>query len=77
MSATEMEETLQQLFEVVDKLGAEPSNVALLRRNVELAKKAQMVQEAAAGLEMLANNVGCPIGELRDSLSPTAEGIPS
>ena len=63
MSSTEMEQTLQELFDVIDRLGAEPSNVPLLRRNVELAKKAQMTQEAAGGLEILANTVGCSAGK--------------
>ena len=60
VSPTEMEETLQKLFDVVNKLEEQPGNVPLLRKNVDLAKKVQMMQEAAGGLEILANTVGCP-----------------
>jgi hypothetical protein len=63
VSPTEMEETLQQLFDVVNRLEEEPGNVPLLKKNVALAKKVQMTQEAAGGLEILANTVGCPICE--------------
>ncbi|KAG7527949.1 hypothetical protein FFLO_06491 [Filobasidium floriforme] len=61
VSPTEMEETLQQLFDVVNRLEEGPGNVPLLKKNVALAKKVQMTQEAAGGLEILANTVGCPI----------------
>jgi hypothetical protein len=66
VSPTEMEETLQQLFDVVNRLEEEPGNVPLLKKNVALAKKVQMTQEAAGGLEILANTVGCPICEQED-----------
>lgn len=79
VSSTEMEETLQQLFDVVNRLEQEPGNVPLLRKNVDLAKKVQMTQEAAGGLEILANTVGCPkcehkaIGRLQQASTHVAD----
>jgi hypothetical protein len=55
-----LERTLQELFEVVSALEAQPNNVPLLRRNVELAKQAHMEEEAHQAMEMLVNVVGCP-----------------
>lgn len=56
----DLERTLGELFEVVSALEAQPNNIPLLRRNVDLTKQAHMSEETQQALEMLVAVVGCP-----------------
>ena len=55
-----LERTLGELFEVVSALESQPNDVSLLRRNVDLTKRAQMSEETQQAMEMLVNVTGCP-----------------
>lgn len=55
-----LEGTLEELFEVVSALEAQPNDISLLRRNVDLTNRAHMSEENQQALEMLVKVVGCP-----------------
>jgi hypothetical protein len=54
-----LEQTLHELFEVVSQLENQPSTVRLLRRHLLLSQRANMEEESARALRMLADSVGC------------------
>lgn len=68
MGDVELERNLEQLFATINELEQSPTNVPLLRRNLELATECGIHEQVVVGREMLAKATGCTPGATFDPL---------